>query len=70
MIACKHGTSWYGVRCLVTSQQVDTDPAAWAGAFSTAASAALPPDAEPGTHPDAAAPAIPNAVVSQEMRRA
>lgn len=49
------------------SQEAGTNPAAWASAFSTAASAALLLDAEPGTHPDAAAPAILNAVVSQEV---
>lgn len=39
--------------------------AARAGAFSTAAGAALPLDAEPGTHPDAAAPVTPIMLVSR-----
>lgn len=37
--------------------------AAWASASSTAAGAALPLDAEPGTHPDAVAPVTPNMLV-------
>ena len=55
------------LRLLAKSQEAGTDLAALASAFSTAASAALPLDAEPGTHPDGAAPATFKAVVGQEM---
>lgn len=67
MAGCKHGTSCGCIRCLAKSREAGTDPGAWASDFSTASCAAWPLDAEPGSHPDGAVPAIIEAVVSQKV---
>lgn len=58
--SCDEKEVWYG-------EEAGVNLGVWASASSIAASAALPLDAEPGTHPDAVAPVKPNMLVSQEV---